>query len=54
MTVICMSRTDMRITQFDNVSNIAYNTGTGTFTITYGSTSTTLSIASYTLHIMLS
>ena len=54
MTVICMSRTDMRMLQFDNVTNIAYNTGSGTFTITYGGTTTTLSISSYTIHIMTS
>ena len=54
MTVICMKRDSMAILQFDNVNNIQYNTATGTFTITYNGTTTTLSIANYTIHIMTS
>lgn len=54
MTIICMSRTDMRILQFDKVYNIAYNTSAGTFTLAYGSNTTTLQIADYTIHIMTS
>lgn len=53
MTVIVMSRTSLSISQYNNVSNIAYNSGGGTFTITYGSSQTvTFSIAQNTIHIM--
>ena len=53
MTVIVMSKTTMSISQYNNVSNIAYNSGTGTFTLTYGSSQTvTFSIALNTIHIM--
>ena len=53
MTVIVMNKTTINISQYNNVSNIAYNSGAGTFTLTYGSSQTvTFSIAQNTLHIM--
>lgn len=55
MKVIAMSRNDMGIAQYNNVTNIAYNSGAGTYTITYGSNQTvTLSQALNTIHIMMS
>lgn len=55
MTVIIMSRTTMSITQYNNVSNIAYNSSAGTFTITYGGgTTVPISTALFTIHIMTS
>lgn len=56
MTVIIMSKTSLNISQYNNVSNIAYNSTAGTFTITYGATSQTVTflIAQNTLHIMTS
>ena len=55
MIVIVMSRTSLSISQYNSVSNIAYNSSAGTFTLTYGSGQTvTFSIAQNTLHIMTS
>ena len=56
MIVIVMSRTSLSISQYNNVSNIAYNISGGTFTITYGATSQTVTfpIAQNTVHIMTS
>lgn len=53
MIVIVMSRTALSISQYNNVSNIAYNGTAGTFTITYGSNQTvTFPTAQNTIHIM--
>ena len=56
MIVIVMSRTSLSISQYNSVSNIAYNSTAETFTITYGATSQTVTfpIAQNTLHIMTS
>lgn len=40
MIVVVMSKTTLTVSQYDNVSNIAYNSGTGTYTITYGTNQT--------------
>ena len=40
MIVVVMSKTTLTATQYDNVSNIAYNSGTGTYTITYNTNQT--------------
>lgn len=55
MVVIAMSRNDLGIAQYNNVTNIAYNSGAGTYTITYGSNQTvTLSQVLNTIHVMMS
>lgn len=41
MIVIATNKTTMDVAQYNNVTNIAYNTGTKTYTITYGSSQTT-------------
>lgn len=41
MTIIFVNKNDFQIDQYADVTNIAYNTGTGIYTVTYGSPSTT-------------
>lgn len=41
MAVILSKKDDMQIDQYINVSNIAYNSTTHVYTITYGSPATT-------------
>lgn len=41
MTVILSKKEDMQIDQYTDVSNIAYNSTTHIYTITYGSGTTT-------------
>ena len=40
MIVIATNKTTMDVAQYNNVSNIAYNSGTKIYTITYGSSQT--------------
>ena len=54
MTVITMSRTDMSIVQYNNVTNIAYNSSMELYTITYNNGSNTMSFpkSGRSIHIM--
>ena len=55
MTVIAMKRTDFTVTQYNNVSNIAYNAETKVYTITYGnSQTTTFSSNNYVISVLFS
>ena len=40
MIVIATKKTTMDVAQYNNVSNIAYNSGTKIYTITYGNSQT--------------
>ena len=53
MIVVVMSKTTLTATQYDNVSNIAYNSGTGTYTITYNTNQTkSWSAADYLISVL--
>ena len=53
MTVIVKNKSTFTMTQYDNVSNLAYNSGTKIYTVTYGSSQTaTFSADSYLVAIM--
>ena len=52
MIVVVMSKTTLTASQYDNVSNIAYNSGTGTYTITYGNQTKTWSAADYLISVL--
>lgn len=55
MKVVVKNKLTFDTTQYDNVSNIAYNAGTKIYTITYGSSQTaSFSSDSYLLAIMFS
>ncbi|MBO7731224.1 MAG: hypothetical protein J6S67_01675 [Methanobrevibacter sp.] len=43
MDIILVNKNDFQIDQYSGVTNIAYNAGTGIYTITYGSPSQTTS-----------
>lgn len=56
MTVIAMKRDTLGITQYNNVTKIEFNSGAGTYTVTYtegGTTQTsTFTKERHTVHIM--
>lgn len=55
MKVVVKNKLTFNTTQYDNVSNIAYNSGTKIYTITYGSSQTaSFSSDSYLIAIMFS
>ena len=53
MTVIIKSKTTFDIVQLDNVTNIAYNAGTKTYTITASGGTTTYSSDNYYMSVFL-
>lgn len=54
MTVITMSRTDMSVVQYNNVTNIAFDSSLNIYTITYNNGSNTMSFpkSGRSIHIM--
>lgn len=52
MTVIAMKKTDFTVTQYNNVTNIAYNATTKVYTITYGSNTATFSGDNYVISVL--
>lgn len=54
MTVILMHKTNFGVDQYNGVTNIAYNTSTQIYTITYGSgTTTSYDGHNYTLSVLM-
>lgn len=51
MKVVIMNKTNFSVTYVENVTSIAFNSGTGNYTITAGS-STTYSAATYNIQIL--
>lgn len=53
MTVIVTNKNTMDVAQYTGVSNIAFNSGTGVYTITYGSSQTkTFSAAEWLIAVL--
>ena len=52
MTVIVMKKGEFTTTQYNNVTNIAYNAGTKVYTLTYGSNTATYSGVDYVISVL--